>query len=111
MLRRNILKDLNLPRIIIAEISTISVDFPVPLLPDHFVAIAVITIPVLAVLPLVTIRQRQRGRFIGTGAWKATKVSRVITLRQGWASWGKKIGKGATSRKALEGGASVIKIV
>lgn len=48
----------NLPRIIIAKISTISIDVSVSFLPDHFIAITVVTISILAILPFVAITIR-----------------------------------------------------
>jgi len=58
-----------LPRIVIAEITAISIEIPLPLLPHHLIAVAVIAVSILAVLPLVAIaiRQRQSRRFVGTG--------------------------------------------
>lgn len=59
----------DLPRIVVAEITAIPIGVSLSLLSHHLVAIAVITVSVLAILSFVTvaIRQRQSRRFIRTG--------------------------------------------
>lgn len=59
----------DLPRIVVAEIAAIAIGVSLSLLSHHLVAIAVIAVPILAILSFVAIavRQRQSRRLIRTG--------------------------------------------